>query len=412
MRHAHFVRSFVLLGSALALAGCARSHLSSESDGSLPPYYADSGLPTGVDSGQRDAGTPIPTRQTIRLDSGTRGVDAAYVDAGFDALRCDYDFDGFFSYECGGVDCDDYDPAVSPFGYELCSDGRDNDCNGLYDCEEPACTGARECQTLCASRSDCVYPECYRQPICGGCLDGVTGPILGILDRSVLNGVTDPVGDVVPSCGLGAGPTRTYLWTAPYTGAFAFAVDGRGIPATLSLHLAECGGDEIACASLPTASERVVTELSGGDSIYVTVQFLPMEIGAFELSVNPWTADDTCPAEVFFDTIDISDDTSRRANHHQPSCVDGIDAPDVTYAFTATRGGVYEFSTRGSDFDTVLSVLPYCGGPDYDCNDDTLPGVYSTIQYRLGAFQTIYVVVDGYGGGRGPVVLRARRIGD
>lgn len=42
---------------------------------------------------------------------------------------------------CGlPVDCDDYKPLVHPTGVEVCTDGVDNNCNGLIDKLDPACT--------------------------------------------------------------------------------------------------------------------------------------------------------------------------------------------------------------------------------------------------------------------------------
>ena len=57
----------------------------------------------------------------------------------------DADGDGFSDEACGGDDCDDTDPAVNPGAAEgpagdvTCSDGVDNDCNGLADGDEPTC---------------------------------------------------------------------------------------------------------------------------------------------------------------------------------------------------------------------------------------------------------------------------------
>ena len=49
----------------------------------------------------------------------------------------DVDGDGFTASFCGGTDCDDTNAAVYPGAVELCTDGLDNNCNGLIDCSDP-----------------------------------------------------------------------------------------------------------------------------------------------------------------------------------------------------------------------------------------------------------------------------------
>ena len=50
----------------------------------------------------------------------------------------DADHDGILP--CGGGDCDDNDPSVGTGKPEICNDGKDNNCDGLVDCNDPTCS--------------------------------------------------------------------------------------------------------------------------------------------------------------------------------------------------------------------------------------------------------------------------------
>lgn len=55
-------------------------------------------------------------------------------------MECvDSDDDGFDDATCGGLDCDDTDPAVNPSIEEICQNGIDDDCDGFVDLYDPGC---------------------------------------------------------------------------------------------------------------------------------------------------------------------------------------------------------------------------------------------------------------------------------
>lgn len=48
-------------------------------------------------------------------------------------------------YSCDGADCDDSDPLINPAAAELCGDGVDDNCDGLVDAADPACSVQASC---------------------------------------------------------------------------------------------------------------------------------------------------------------------------------------------------------------------------------------------------------------------------
>ncbi len=89
----------------------------------------------------------------------------------------DNDRDGYASCGCAGppCDCDDGDVTVNPGMREQCRDRRDNDCDGLVDCDDPDCEGDPRCGvTECLNHEDCDDGL-----FCNGferCVDGICRP--------------------------------------------------------------------------------------------------------------------------------------------------------------------------------------------------------------------------------------------
>jgi hypothetical protein len=101
----------------------------------------------------------------------------------------DDDEDGYVDAQCGGNDCNDLNPEVYPGHPEICTDGADNDCNGVEDCFDPACENVPNCGCIpdpngenctngedddCDETVDCNDTDCMGTPACG-CLPSETG---------------------------------------------------------------------------------------------------------------------------------------------------------------------------------------------------------------------------------------------
>ncbi len=82
------------------------------------------------------------------VDLGVPGEDNTFGRGRIDVMEayayllsntdCDRDGDTFDSEgDCGGNDCNDYDPDIHPGHAEICGDNKDNDCNDLIDADDP-----------------------------------------------------------------------------------------------------------------------------------------------------------------------------------------------------------------------------------------------------------------------------------
>jgi hypothetical protein len=85
----------------------------------------------------------------------------------------DVDGDGYLPQQCQGIpggDCAPLDPLIHPGARESCTNGRDDDCNGLVDMADPACG------RLCGPAPTCgnVYDCNLGTTTCGagGCCEG------------------------------------------------------------------------------------------------------------------------------------------------------------------------------------------------------------------------------------------------
>jgi hypothetical protein len=176
-------------GSADASAGDAKAD--GRADGAGGDGRADAG---DVRTDARDGDAPAD----VKPDKPPGDTGACVIAADCDdqdactkdgcyAGQCQYaprdmDGDGHVAVECGGDDCNDYNPATYKGHAEVCGDGDDNDCNGVADCLDPACENKPGCVCVpdpggencsngkdddCDGFADCNDPGCAGTPACG-----------------------------------------------------------------------------------------------------------------------------------------------------------------------------------------------------------------------------------------------------
>jgi hypothetical protein len=179
-------------GALVAACGLGVNGLQSGSDGgtSGPDGQAD------VSNGGHDAAPDVTT--------GDGGGDVMTADAKGDVV----------------IEATPADGCVAT-GPEDCTNGKDDDCNGLTDCADPACTSAGFlCVPAIPSGWDYVAFNAASRPTCAG---GLTGQAYDVdptdLTSQAQCGCTCSV-SAAPSCDTGnitasVGPTNTCMMTGP-----------------------------------------------------------------------------------------------------------------------------------------------------------------------------------------------------
>lgn len=132
------MKRLALIGGLLALQACLSPVLENP-DGGEGGGTAGGGTAGGASAG---------------------GVGGNGASGGGGASPCvDDDHDGFVAgavSSCSSKpagDCNDHDAQVHPAANELCSNGRDDNCDGLVDSQDPSCGGL--CSAMCRSSFDC-----------------------------------------------------------------------------------------------------------------------------------------------------------------------------------------------------------------------------------------------------------------
>jgi len=295
--------------------------------------------------------------QLLRCDENTRSC--------VGDLRDD-DGDGFPPFECMGGDCDDRNARVFPGAPEACTDGRDNNCDSLIDCEDAVCRRQDVCRVLfeiCDNgvdddrdqRADCADPDCINAPNC-------------VMRFEICNDRFDNDGDGAIDC---------------------FDPD--------------CFGDPFCQVRTEAGQCRDGVDNDRDGAIDC---FDP------DCAMDPACLISPCPNQDLGSRVGqvALGNTANFGNDSVPSCVSqGHAAPDISFQWRAPSTGRWLIDSNGSSYDAVLYALSGgCNGPEVACNDDTF-GLQSQLQIDLVAGQVIVIVVDGFASSTGDYVLNINR---
>ena len=178
-------------------------------------YRLDTGSPCV------DAGDPDPSYVDACLPpslGAERNDMGAYGGPGACGWCGDYDGDGFESDICGGPDCDDADIDFHPGAEELC-DGRDTDCDGALpeDEADEDGDGWMICEGECNDTDPMIHPGTIEGTGGESCTDGIDNDCDGLVDTDPECGIVIHVPADVPTiqAGINAAPEGVLVLVAP-----------------------------------------------------------------------------------------------------------------------------------------------------------------------------------------------------
>ena len=423
-----------------------------------PPLVCDDGIPCTTEVCVESAGGCQVTPDDAACDNRffCDGVEVCNPDRGCvsgppidcnDRDRCTRDY----CDEAGRSCVNEPTPDCGCSDFEDCTDGVDNDCNRLTDCDDPACAMDPSCMPCapfefdcsdrrdndCDRQIDCDDPDCAGDPACGGCApfefdcrDGRDEDCDGPTDCD------DPDCFGRPECGMPCAPLEfdctdgrdddcdgpTDCDDSDCFGRPECMVCTRRETACNDLLDNDCDGptdcDDMDCA----ADSRCDCCRGGGGPCPPMIEICDNGVNDDCDDVadcdDPDCAMDpacrvTCPDEDLGSALgrSVARGTTRGApRRFSASCGDGgREAPERAFRWQAPTAGTYRFTTAGSVYDTLLYLMRSCAGGELVCNDDVGGGVQSEVVYRLRAGQRVIVVVDGFGRGEGPFNLGIQR---
>ena len=321
--------------------------------------------------------------------------------------------DGADDDDDGLFDCEDPNCAATPPCVEgICDDALDNDENGLTDCADAACVEAPACvETECGDDTDndgdgltdCADPQCARRFPCAetrcnddldddgdgdidcddgqcarsdkcveiNCVDSLDSDGDGAVDCDDADCRTSVACDE-PICDDGLDDDANGLTDCDDPGCVGVEACPLAFEAACGDGQDDDGDGDIDCDDPDCAA--ICAHEGCADADLGRRTGAPVLIGDLSQDDDDWTTGD---------------------------CVvlgNGGESRDRALLWTAPATGRYVLSTKGSDFDTTISVYP----PDCDrereltCDDDEGPIVTSNLLIEAVEGEPVVIVISGY----------------
>jgi len=212
------------------------------------------------------------------------------------------------------------------------------------------------------------------------------------------------------------GHSLWFRWTATNAGSIRISTEGSDFDTLLAVY----SGADLAHLSLIASNDDILTpnnpqsrlafQASVGVTYFIAVDGFNGAVGRIALNLNPPRNDDfvNCAVLAGLTGTVAGYNVAGSKEPGEPSHAGNIGGHSVWYCWTAPFDGPVEFDTIGSSFDTTLAA--YRGEDISDLTEDasdndSASNRLSRVYFNALAGTTYHLVVDGFSGATGNIVL-------
>ncbi|MBI4820762.1 MAG: hypothetical protein HY791_31145 [Deltaproteobacteria bacterium] len=237
-------------------------------------------------------------------------------------------------------------------------------------------------------------------PVPDLCPDGDLGSMTGpgvVIDTTLGAGDTG-----APPCAYSRGAgDRTYTFTAPADGRYAFSAEGLAFNAVVYVSDGCNSPNVFACGDSRTGTARAIANLVAGQLVFVTVDGVGTEEGDFTLSIEALPPP-LCPDVDLGSALGTFSGDTRGAQDDFDSDCFYRNAGDLAYTWTAPSDGQFRIDLSSWERNQLLVLGGTCEGFELSC------GWSNVIDATAGQLFTF--VVDATDGPGSPFDLKIEEV--